>query len=272
MKKALYIFFLPLVLLSACQQSKPSENQKQATVQFQNKGHELIYGMVERTGSYQDLLDKKDVVYTYTYQTPDGKTDVSSEQYIFDGELSMGTYLKHERTLPQLDGAFTQGYNGKEFWLKHQEVYVKNEEFMKRVQFNRKTNFYWFAMFQKLLDPGLNYEHLGKKLIGTKTYDIVTITFNSENGKPTDTYQVYINQETSLVDQFLFTVADFNMMETPLLMQVEYEEIDGLPIPSQRKYKRSTWDAEVSDAPWVIVTWTDIKFNTGLKRSMFDKN
>lgn len=270
MKYTLYIFLLSTIVISACQRQKPAESPKE-TIQFQNKGHELIYAMVQKTGSYQDLLDKKDVVYTYTYQTPDGKTDVSTEKYIFDGELSIGHYIQHERTLPDMEGSFTQGYNGKDFWFKHKEVYLDHEDYLKRTQFNRKTNFYWFAMFQKLLDPGLNYEHLGEKVVDNKKYDIVKVTFDSPDGKPTDIYQVYINQETSLIDQFLFTVVDFNMVETPLLMQVEYEEIDRLLIPSKRRYKKSTWGAEVTDAPWILVNWSNIKFNNNLKRVEFDK-
>ena len=73
------------------------------------------------------------------------------------------------------------------------------------------------------------------------------------------------------MDQFLFTVADFNIMEEPFLMQMEYEEIDGLLIPSKRKYKRSTWEATVSDAPWVDVTWANITFNNGLTTADFSK-
>ncbi|MEP2023540.1 MAG: DUF6503 family protein [Reichenbachiella sp.] len=272
MKYTIYIFLLFASTLFSCQQNKPSNTDEETSEQFQNKGHELIYNMVQKAGSYQDLLNKKDVVYTYTYQTPDGKTDVSTEQYIFDGELSKGTYLKHERTLAQLDGSFTQGFNGTDFWFKHNGEYLDNEDYLKRTQFNRKTNFYWFAMFQKLLDPGLNYEHLGEKTMEDKNYDIVKVTFESPDGKPTDIYQVYINQETALIDQFLFTVVDFNMVETPLLMQVKYESIDGLMIPSKRQYKKSTWEAEVSDDPWINVSWTDIKFKNGLSSIEFDKN
>ena len=60
-------------------------------------------------------------------------------------------------------------------------------------------------------------------------------------------------------------------METPLLMEVDYETIDGLMIPTKRRYKRSTWDAEVSEDPWIDVTWTDIKFNNGLTPEDFMK-
>ena len=271
MKYAFYIFFYTSIALFSCQQKRPDQTLESSVSKFQNKGHELIYQMTQKVGSYQDLLNKKDVIYTYTYKTPDGKTDVSTEQYIFDGELSRGTYHQHERTLPDLKGTFTQGYNGEEFWVKQNDVYLEDEAYINKAKFNRKTNFYWFAMFQKLLDPGLIYEYLGESMLNEKTYDVVKITFNSENNKPTDIYQVYINKATSLVDQFLFTVVDYGLVETPLLMQVEYQNIDGLLIPNKRQYKKSTWEAEVSESPWIHVEWTDIKFDNGLSRSDFSR-
>jgi hypothetical protein len=87
----------------------------------------------------------------YTYETPDNKKDVSIEQYIFDGELSLGTYKQHERTFPELEGTIVHSYNGKKFWLSHEGKYLEDEKLIKGVQFKSKTNFYWFAMFQKLL-------------------------------------------------------------------------------------------------------------------------
>ncbi len=225
--------------------------------------------MVQKVGDYETLRNKKDVVYTYTYQTPDGKTDVSTEKYVFDGELSYGLYQQHERTFPDLEGPIEQGYDGSGYWLKHEGEVLNDSARLKRVAFNRPTNFYWFAMFQKLLDPGLNYEYLGEKTVGESVCDVVKVTFNSPDGKPTDIYQLYINQETSLVDQFLFTVADFGVMETPNLMKLEYEQVDGLLIPTKRLYKKSTWDAAVSEEPWISVTWSDIKFDNGLRGEDF---
>lgn len=248
-----------------------TKNTEIKKVNFINKGHELIYNMVEKVGNYSKLANKKDVVYTYTYQTPDGKADVSTEKYIFEGELSYGAYKKHERTLPDLDGQIEQGYDGERYWLKHNGVVLNEEDRLKRVAFNRPTNFYWFAMYQKLLDPELNYEYLGDKTIDAKEYDVVKVSFNTKGDQASDIYQVYINKETLLIDQFLFTVADFGVLETPFLMKVTYEEIEGLLIPTKRQYKKSTWDAEVSDAPWINVTWSDIKFNNNLSKDAFIK-
>lgn len=277
MKSCLFLSLLILVLLSACNPSPASNQENKANIsieakvpKIQNKGHQLVYDMVQKVGSYQDLLSKKDVNYTYTYQTSDGKKDVSTERYIFDGELSYGSYQQHERTLASLEGTIEQGYDGKEYWLKHDGKYLTDEKRLKRVAFNRPTNFYWFTMMQKLLDEGLSYEYIGEKIMEDRTYDIVKISFKSSDNKPTDIYQVYINRQTKLVDQFLFTVADFGLME-PKLMQVEHEQIEGFFIPTKRKYKNSNWEAEVTDEPWILVNWTDISFNNGLARETFKK-
>ena len=98
---------------------KPIDLAKETKPSFKNKAHELVYQMTQKVGDYSKLASKKDVVYNYTYILPDGKTNISVEKYLFNGELSYGSYQKHERTLPNLEGAIEQGYNGSEFWLKH---------------------------------------------------------------------------------------------------------------------------------------------------------
>ncbi len=270
LKKNSIVIIIISCLFISCKNEIQKVNNDASVPKFQNKGHELVYNMVQKVGDYSNLVNKKDVTYKYTYKTPDGKTDISTEKYIFDGEYSYGRYKKHERTLSQLEGIIEQGYDGNEYWLKHNEKTLHDEKILKRVAFNRPTNFYWFAMMQKLLDKGLNYEYLGEKSINNSNYDIVKITFNSEYNKPKDIYQLYINKKTTLVDQFLFTVADFDIM-SPKLMQVQYEEIDGLLIPTKRQYKNSTWNADISDDPWIHVLWTEIRFNTEVSKQEFKK-
>ncbi len=270
MKNSLLIIVSLVILFASCKDASQANNKGDKDLVFQNKGHELVHKMVQKVGTYAQLNDKKNVSYTYTYITSDGKTDIVNEKYIFDGELSYGKYEKHERTISQLEGIIEQGFDGNEFWLKHNGELIADENLLKKVAFNRPTNFYWFTMMQKLLDPGLIYEYLGEKTIDNKVYDIVKISFKAQS-KPTDIYQVYINKKTALVDQFLFTVADYGKMEIPKLMLVEYEEVDGFLIPTKRKYQSSTWNADRTDNPWVKVTWKDIKFNTGITESDFKK-
>jgi len=257
---------LTLFSLISCQND--SGNTAQAPTEFKNKGHELVYKSTQKAGNFEKLSALKDVIYTYTYTTSDNKQDITTEKYIFDGEMSYAMYKKHERTLPDLEGAVEQGFDGTTFWLKNNGKYIDDEAAMKRVAFNRKTNFYWFAMLQKLLDPGLNYKHIKEQTVKGKTYDVVDVSFNSD--KPTDIYRVYINQKTDLIDQFIFTVADFNIMDEPFLMEVQYEETDGILIPTKRRYTKADWDGNVVDQDkWTSVQWTDIQFNNGLAEELF---
>ncbi|MDN3666456.1 DUF6503 family protein [Algibacter miyuki] len=252
------------------QTETPTDTVVEQKQEFKNQAHELVHQMTQRVGDYSKLASKKDVVYTYTYQTPDGKTDIITEKYIFNGELSYGAYQKHERTLSDLEGLIEQGYDGNEFWIKLNNTPLNDPAALKKAAFNRPTNFYWFTMMQKLLDPGLQYDYISEQTINNKAYDVVKVSFDPKNEKPSDIYQLYINKETKLVDQFLFTVMDFGRTE-PMLMVMEYEQVDDLLIPTKRKYKKSNWDAEVTDAPWILVNWTDIKFNNGLTKADFKK-
>lgn len=273
MKLKIFTFALLSCFAISCNKQRESEESKEqeaTAVAPQSEAYELVAEMIQKVGDYKTLSEKKDVVYTYTYQTPDGKADVSTEKYLFDQELSYGLYQKHERTFEDLEGQIEQGYDGTEFWLKHNGTVVNDTTRLKRVAFNRPTNFYWFTMMQKLQDPGLIYEYLKEVKIDSETYDVVKISFESIDGTPKDTYQLYINKETKLVDQFLFTVADFGKF-TPLLMVLEYENIDGMLLPTKRKYKASNWDAKVTNDPWINVTWTDIKFNNNLSKADFKK-
>lgn len=265
----LLITFLMLSCNSTTTEEQVTPITEEILPDFKNRGHEFVYQMVQKVGNWNTLQNKKDVQYTYSYLTPDGKEDVSHEKYLFDGELSYGNYVKHERTFPELEGEIEQGYGGQNFWLKHQGETITDSTRLARVAFNRPTNFYWFTMFQKLLDPSVLYEFKGEQNINDQDYNLVEITFATTNEKPTDTYILYINKKTQLVDQFLFTVADFGKIETPFLMQMEYEDIDGILLPTKRKYKPSTWEGTVTEEPWIYVNWTAVKFNNGISKSDF---
>ena len=270
----LILVIILCAFLAACgnKKAKTEETTKTVEVQtpdFQNKGHELVYKMTQVTGSYQDLLNLKDIVFHYTYRTPDQKEDLSIESYIFNGELSHGTYMKHERTLPDLKGEMQQGYNGNDYWVKIDGQQIPESSVIESATFTRKTNFYWLAMMQKLLDPGINYEYLGQGNIEGKLYDMVKITFNTADGGASDSYQLYINPETHLVDQFLFTIVSKNVID-PILMRVKYENVEGVLLTTYRKYTKSNWEAEVLKDAWVEEITKDIKFNQNLDKALFN--
>jgi len=274
--KVIHLILLLCFLLGACQTEvkEQSKTEKESSnipvvspIKFQNKGHELVYKMVQKVGDYEKLKALKDVSFTYTFQTIDHKTDVSKEYYIFEQELSYGNYEKHERTFPALDGKIEQGFDGHSFWMKHKGVLLEAEEYLKPTEFRRKANFYWFTMMQKLLDSGLEYEYIKEEIIDRQPYDVVKVLFPLEEGKARGTYQLYLNQNTHLVDQFLYRVADVKVLD-PRLMKIEYEEVDGIFIPSTRKNTKSNWDGVVFKEEWNSMFWTDIKFDNGLSKEI----
>jgi hypothetical protein len=54
-------------------------------------------------------------------------------------------------------------------------------------------------------------------------------------------------------------------------MKVEYEEVDGVKLPSRRKATKSNWNGDILEDIWLTETMSDIKFNNGLNKSIFDK-
>ncbi len=234
-------------------------------------GRELVEKMVESVGGRDNLYALRDVEYKYTYRADAGKADVSIERYVFDGELSWGRYLKRENVMfPDLEGEIIQGYDGSETWVTLDGRLLDDPKLLRMADFTRKTNYYWFTMMFKLMDPGVNHEYQGTKNVDGVVYDLVKVTFDEGVGDVQDIYVLYINPETHLVDQFLFTVMDFEMKE-PSLMRVEYEEVQGLKLPARRKYTASDWDATIKKDAWTHEICEDIKFDNGFEREMFEK-
>ncbi|CAM2070009.1 hypothetical protein SCOR_31835 [Sulfidibacter corallicola] len=228
----------------------------------------LVERMVRTIGGKDALYKLKDVQYTYIYQdAKTGKQDVSTERYIFDGELSWAEYHKTDCTMPDVNGTLVQSYDGKQSWTTLDGQPVEDPKMQKRSDFLRKTNYYWFAMMFKLLDPGMFYKYKGTQQIDGITYDLVEVGFETGIGDAQDTYVLYINPYTHIVDQFLFTVMDFGVKD-PLLMRVKYQTVDGVMLPSVRHYTPSNWEAEPGDK-WMLEIMQDIKFNNGFKRATF---
>ena len=230
---------------------------------------ENVPQLTEAAGSYNDLKSLNDVEYTYTVKNVDtGKSDISIERYVFDGELSWGKFLQRgDKTFPDLKGEIVQGYNGKETWMTVDGQPVSDDAALKYADFTRKTNFYWFAMMQKLLDPGIIYSYKGKEIVGDIEYELVELSYEPGIGDVSDTYTLYVNPKTHLVDRFFFTVMDFGITD-PILMEVEYNQFDGVKLPVTRKFSATVPDIGTMN---IVEIMTGIKFNNGLNRTLFDK-
>ena len=251
-----------LSVLSSCTQ-EPSKSENPRA---------LIEGVVQAVGGKDKFYALKDVEYQYTYlDHSDSKRDVSIERYVFDGELSWGQYTVREKyAFPQLEGEIISGYNGKESWATLNGQLITDPQAYKLIDFTRKTSYYWFAMMYKLLDPGMTYTYKGTRTVSGIDYDVVEISFEPGIGDVQDTYVLYINPQTHLVDQFLFTVLDFGVSD-PLLMKVEYEEVAGLKLPTRKKFAPADWEGNIKQDVWVDEISENIKFNNGFSRDIFER-
>ena len=264
MKKV--IFILAIVFLAACQsKQQKKEELKPLTAK------ETLNQAIEAIGGAQNFYNKKTVTYDYEYRAPEGPnaiTLVGKETYMFDGERSYATFTTH--SLTGTNGKVVEGYNGTDAWVTFDGKVSDNEQANGVARFLRKTNYYWFTMFYKLLDPGVNQELLSDQTLNGKAYKRIKITFGDNVGDGQDTYVVYVNKETKLIEQFLFTIVGFGITD-PFLMTFDYETVDGIKIPTRRRYIESDWDGNIKGEKYYITNWTNIKFGVELDKSLFEK-
>lgn len=273
--KNLNLFTLLLAITGivySCNENSKATTVEASTTKKLSAAEQLIGESINAMGGIAAYRNLEDVTYTYAYRNAEtGEQDVSTEKYAYADEKSWAEFTERTyRLMKDQPGVLIQGYNGNKSWATLDGKLLEDEAAIKRADFNRKTNFYWFNMMFKLLDPGLTYELLPEKEVNENKYDIVKVGFGENIGDAQDIYILYINKATKLIDQFLFTVMDFDRAD-PLLMEVKYEEVNGLKWPTFRRYTPSDWEANVSpDANWIEEISTDVKFNTGLEAAIFE--
>lgn len=268
-----YFCFIILLLLANCTSYKNrSEELSDKTDQQTSKATRLIMDMTSAVGGKEGLKNLKDVSYEYTYTSFDGFSDISTERYIFDGEYSWGRYTEHNNAvMTNSEGVITQGYNGENGWVMVNHITSDDKKAIQMSTFLRKTNFYWFCMNFKLLDPGVIHSYEGTRKVNATDYEIVRIRFEKNTGKTTDEFLLYLHPETKLIDQFLFTVKALGI-NTPLMMRVRYEEFSGVKLTTYREYAPANWQGELtSDEGWTTQISRDIKFNNGFALSEFSR-
>ncbi len=276
MKKLIYVF--ALCSLIACQSNTKTDKTATATtnedviVQSQPKtARQYIEHAINAIGGSKAFYNKGTVTYDYEYRAPEGPnaiTLIGKETYMFEGERSYASFTTH--SLTGANGKVVEGYDGKNAWVTFDGKVSDNEQANGVARFLRKTNYYWFAMFYKLLDPGVNQEFLSDQTINGKDYKRIKITFGDDVGDGQDTYVIYVNKETKLIEQFLFTIVGFGVTD-PFLMTFDYETIEDIKIPTKRRYIESDWDGNIKGKNYYITNWTNIKFGVELDTSMFEK-
>jgi hypothetical protein len=227
---------------------------------------------VERAVGADKLAQLRDVKYTYTVILhPKGDaTDVSVEQYLFAGERSLGTFSRRGAFIPaEPAGTLVQGFDGATAWATLDGKVLSDAASLQASRDLRKTNYYWFAMFTKLLDGGTRHQMLSPQKVGDIEYQRVEMTFDANVGDVSDKYVLYINPTTNRVDQFLFTALSFGIVD-PMLMTVTYKDVDGFAVPAERRFAPADWEGVKKMDGWLATELsTDIKFNNGFDEHAF---
>jgi len=237
------------------------------TTIFAQDASELITKVVKANGGVQSLHKLKDVSFDYTFKVSSKDiVDISTERYIFDGEVSYGLYSKRQvYALPQLKGTHTQFFDGTKTVSKVNGEMITAQQPAYIGHALRKTNYYWFAMMFKLVDPGVNHTLMPTRKVNGINYKIVEMTFGENVGEASDKYILYINPTTFRIDQFLFTAKGFGVT-TPSLMKLKYEKINGIYLSTYRKYAPADWNGNVVKENWTEQFTKNVTFNNG-----FDK-
>jgi len=224
----------------------------------------LIGKVVDANGGADALHTLKDISFEYTFRINENNTeDVSIERYIFDGEVSYGQYSKRQcYALPQISGTHTQFFDGTKTISKVNGDVLTDQKPAYIGHALRKTNYYWFAMMFKLQDPGVNHKLLPEREVNGISYKVVEMTFGENIGETSDKYILYINPETYRIDQFLYTALGFGVKE-PSLMELEYEEINGIYLSTYRRYAPADWEGNLIKEAWTEQITEKVKFNNG---------
>lgn len=238
------------------------------SAQTDARSTELLQNLAATIGSWSDLAQLQDVEFTYTYESKGAGTDISTERYIFNDEASWAHYSKHEvNVMPGTGGEVTQVYMDGEAALTHDGTAVSDAEAIGGTEFLRAANYYWFTMNYKLNDPGTNHEYLGSEEVNGIAYEKVRLTFDgSRTGKEqNDGYILYFNPETHLIDRFYFSLPAMGVEDIVILMELSYEQIDGVYVSTQRDIYMPTPSGDYQLG--LVQTTENVRFNNGFEKS-----
>lgn len=234
----------------------------------------LIQEMEEAVGGWNKLWDQKDVQFDYNYEYPGmDKKDVSVERYIFDGEHSWAKYSRHDiNAMPGKEGEVVQSFVNNKTSCSMNGVAMEDPTVLGTTEFLRRANYFWFTMMYKLNNPGTIHEFLGTEEVNGIAYRKVKVSYEGEKtGKEkNDAYVLYINPDTKLVDQFFFSLPAMGVNQTAIKMEVVYEEINGLKLPTDRKIYMPGPDGKLATSPSLIQTSTNVSFNNGFTPKSFE--
>ncbi len=226
---------------------------------------EIIAAAQEAQGGWDKLYGANDIEFTYDYHYPQADIkDLSTERYIFEDEQSWAKYTVHQvNVIKDQPGDVIQYYDGQQAQVSLEGEEMTDPAAIGGAEFLRRANYFWLVMTHKLLDEGTIHEYTGAETVDGTAYDVVKVTYDSEKtGKPqNDSYILYVNPETKLIDRFFFSLPAMGVNEPVILMELTYEDFDGIKLPTKRLIYQPGEDGTLPEEPSLVQTLSDVKLD-----------
>lgn len=228
-----------------------------------SEGGQLLLRAVDAHGGLDAWYSAATSSYTWEYSNAPADlrfkshlvADNSTRQ-IYHDLLELGTPDKPQA----FEGSFA--WDGENAWISPASVDRVNPRFW------AATGYYFESIPFVLADPGVRYEVLPEAELDGIVHDMVKASFGDGVGdSPGDTYTLYINRESGLVDAIRYTVTygrqrpDGDQTDRPvretLFSYEDYITVDGLTVPTRfhgfdfengakGAFKNEAWASDIS--------------------------
>lgn len=222
------------------------------------EGGKMVLRAIDAHGGLQAWYEAPTSSYAWEYSNVGAnlrfKTFLVADnrtRRIYHKFLTLGTPEKAE----PFEGRFA--WDGEKAWIVPPDVEKINARFWS------STGYYFEQIPFVLADPGLIYEPLPPEDLDQVPHDLVKVSYQNGVGDASDTYVLYLNQDTGMVDAIRYTVtynrrnqSAENLPET-LFIYRDYVEVDGLKVAThfqgyqyldgkKGEFKNEAWASDIS--------------------------
>jgi hypothetical protein len=243
--RSFVLLLIPLMLIAAaCAPAGDAPDDAEAAVQQQveaahtrlsaSEGGQLVLRAIDAHGGLAAWYRAPTSSYTWEYANEGSDIQFKSflvadnqTRHVYHDLMTLGPYGD-----PQpVDARFA--WNGEVAWMHPDSIERPNPHFW------ATTGYYFEQIPFVLADPGLTYERLPDDTLDDTAYQLVKAGYNEGVGySDDDTYTLYVNPETGLVDAIRYTVTygrdvtDNTDLSETLFYYEDYVTVDSLTVPT----------------------------------------
>jgi len=225
-----------------------------------SEGGQLLLRSIDAHGGLDAWYGAPTSSYTWDYSNVGSnirfKTRLVADNYsrrIYHDLLELGT---PENPMPA-SGRFA--WDGEDAWISPDSLQGINPRFW------ATTGYYFESIPFILADPGLHYTVLPDDTLNGMPHDMVRVSYeNGVGDSPGDTYTLFLNKETAMVDGIRYTVtfgggppAAGEPLRETLFYYKNYTTVDGLTVATRFRgfnvvdgvlsgFKNEAWAGDIS--------------------------